>query len=259
MNWFYAEGNQQLGPVSDSQLEEFLRSGKISPTTLVWREGMSQWQPLGVARPMANVCVECGKSFPPEELIQLNNSPVCAQCKPILLQRMREGAATPSAFGSLWRMNSRLVARTGTVFPDRCVKCNAPAGGSRLKRTLYWMHPAWLLLFFVSGLILIIVYYAIRKQAVVHIGLCDAHRERRKLGIIIGWSSFLLGILLFILAGVYSSGWCALAGIVLWIGGVITGVVMARLVTPTKIDKDYVWMTGAHRDFLAQLPEWQGK
>jgi hypothetical protein len=258
MNWFYAEGNQQAGPVSDSQLDEFLRSGKISPATLVWHEGMPQWQPLGIARPMANVCVECGKTFPPEELIQLNNSPVCAQCKPILLQRMMEGAATPS-FGSLWRMNNRLVTRNETVFPDRCVKCNAPAGGSRLKRTLYWMHPAWLLLFFVSGLILIIIYYIIRKKAVLHIGLCEHHRSQRKLGIITGWSSFALGILLFVLAGIYNSGWCALAGIVVFLGGIIAGVVMARLVTPTKIDNQYVWLSGVHRDFLASLPEWQGK
>jgi len=258
MNWFYAESNQQKGPVSDSQLDELLRSGKISPATLVWCEGMSQWQPLNTARPAgAQVCVECGKIYPPEELIQLNNSPVCAQCKPIFLQRMAEGAAIP-VLGSLWRMNKRLVTRTETTFPDRCVKCNAPAGGYRLKRTLYWMYPAYWLLIIISRLILIIVYLIVRKKAVVHIGLCEQHRAMRKRGIIIGWSSVGLGFLVMFGAA-FGSGWWILVGFLVMIVGGITGGVMAQTVRPTKIDKEYVWLAGVHRDFLADLPEWQGK
>jgi GYF domain 2 len=185
MNWFYAEGNQQNGPVSDSQLEELLGSGKITPATLVWHEGMPGWQPLNVARNAAdpgNICIECGKTFPPDELIRLNNAPVCAQCKPVFLQRMAENAPTPSS-DSLWRSGKRVVARTETVFPDRCVKCNESAGGFRLKRTLYWAHPAYWLIFIVSRLIWVIVYLIVRKKAVVHIGLCERHRSSRKLWI----------------------------------------------------------------------------
>ena len=87
----------------------------------------------------------CGKAFPAEEIVTLNHSPVCAQCKPMFLQRMQESANMPSLL-NLWQENKKLVARSETVFPDRCIKCNAPAGGSRLKRTLYWAHPAYLLL-----------------------------------------------------------------------------------------------------------------
>jgi hypothetical protein len=258
MNWFYADGNRQCGPVTDAQLDELLHSGKISPNTLVWREGMGQWQPLNAARPQSGVvCVECGKTFPLEETIRLNNATVCAQCKPIFLQRMAESAAIPSV-GSLWRNNRRLVARTETVFPDRCIKCNAPAGGFRLKRTLYWMHPAYYLLILCNLLILLIVHLIVRKKAVVHIGLCVQHRSKRKQGMLIGWSGVALGIILITCGAVISSGWCALAGILVLLGGGIIGAVMARTVGPTKIEKEYVWLTGAHRDFLAELPEWNG-
>lgn len=33
---------------------------------------------------------------------------------------------------------------------------------------------------------------------------------------------------------------------------------MSQTVAVIKIDKDYVWMRDVHRDFLADLPEWNG-
>ncbi|KAF1015001.1 MAG: hypothetical protein GAK31_02489 [Stenotrophomonas maltophilia] len=44
--WFHAEGNRQQGPVPAGQLVELFRGNQISLDTLVWREGMPQWQPL---------------------------------------------------------------------------------------------------------------------------------------------------------------------------------------------------------------------
>jgi hypothetical protein len=55
-----------------------------------------------------------------------------------------------------------------------------------------------------------------------------------------------------------SSGWAALVGgLVLLVGG-ITGAAMATIITPTKITKENVWVSGVHQDFLAELPEWRG-
>lgn len=262
MDWFYLDGaNRQNGPVSDSQLDELLHSGKISPTTLIWKQGMAQWQPLNQSRSAGQpgvVCLMCGKAFPPEEIVRLNNSPVCAQCKPMFLQRMQESAIMPSPL-NLWREDKKLVARSETVFPDRCVKCNAPAGGIRLQRKLYWAHPAYLLLILCNLLVLLIVYLIVRKKAVVQIGLCERHRVQRKRGLAIGWGSVALGAILICLGAVFNSGWCVFAGILLMLIGGITGGVIARTVTPTKIDKEYVWMTGVHPDFLAALPQWGGK
>lgn len=46
--WFYAEGNRErCGPLSSENLLELFRSGRIALDTLVWREGMGDWQPLG--------------------------------------------------------------------------------------------------------------------------------------------------------------------------------------------------------------------
>ncbi|WP_305303259.1 DUF4339 domain-containing protein [Duncaniella muris] len=41
--WYVYQNNVQTGPVSEDQL-----SGMgLTPATLVWREGMEQWQPAG--------------------------------------------------------------------------------------------------------------------------------------------------------------------------------------------------------------------
>ncbi len=47
MEWYYAEGKEQKGPVSEEQFAELLRTGVIQQQTLVWREGMSAWKPYG--------------------------------------------------------------------------------------------------------------------------------------------------------------------------------------------------------------------
>ena len=103
MNWHYADQGKETGPVTDEQLAELVRAGKIRPDTLVWREGMTDWQPYRevaaspAAAPPAGavpeaVCIECGKIFPLDETIRYGNARVCAGCKPVFLQKLAEGA-----------------------------------------------------------------------------------------------------------------------------------------------------------------------
>jgi len=51
MNWFYVDAGQQAGPVPDEQLDELVRNGKVRGDTLIWREGLANWQPYSQARP----------------------------------------------------------------------------------------------------------------------------------------------------------------------------------------------------------------
>ena len=43
-DWYYAENNEQRGPVLESELKGLL-AGKLPPDTLVWKEGMANWSP----------------------------------------------------------------------------------------------------------------------------------------------------------------------------------------------------------------------
>jgi len=43
-SWFYASEGQQQGPYPEIQLRELIARGTITPDTLVWTEGMANWQ-----------------------------------------------------------------------------------------------------------------------------------------------------------------------------------------------------------------------
>lgn len=41
--WYYSQGGEQNGPVSANELKELAISGTLSPSDLVWKEGMDKW------------------------------------------------------------------------------------------------------------------------------------------------------------------------------------------------------------------------
>lgn len=47
MQWFYANGGEQVGPLDDTEFHERIRGGQITAETPVWREGMPSWVPYG--------------------------------------------------------------------------------------------------------------------------------------------------------------------------------------------------------------------
>lgn len=127
MTWYYADGSRQVGPIEESALDDLVHAGVVRDDTLVWRDGMPNWQPHSAVRglrpppppPMAAVppaaadtgyCSECGRPFPMGQLVGIGNASVCAECKPLYLQRFREGGQGIGArrYGGFW---IRFVAR----------------------------------------------------------------------------------------------------------------------------------------------------
>lgn len=45
MEWHYSDGVHQFGPVTQEQFDQLVAAGRIGAQTLVWAEGMSQWEP----------------------------------------------------------------------------------------------------------------------------------------------------------------------------------------------------------------------
>src|SRR5687767_11482196 len=119
MPWYYAEGALQNGPVTDEEFTELVRNGQVRAETLVWREGMPNWQPYAAVAPPqpgtqsliappppaaqaqlgANevLCQECRNVVSKENAIQYGATWVCANCKPLFVQKLREGASLPVA------------------------------------------------------------------------------------------------------------------------------------------------------------------
>ncbi len=120
MNLYYADGDQQLGPIGKAELQSLIKAKKINAKTLVWQDGMESWQELGVfvrsrknqnARPQKAVvtgsqaiCSECGRVFAEEEMIRFNDARVCAGCKPVFVQKIKEGVSVGGAlnYAGFW-------------------------------------------------------------------------------------------------------------------------------------------------------------
>lgn len=58
--WWYVSEGERKGPVSDDEIERLLIEGRIALTSLVWKTGMTQWQPAG------SVLASKFASLPPE-------------------------------------------------------------------------------------------------------------------------------------------------------------------------------------------------
>ncbi len=53
MQWYYSRNRTQQGPVTRDELLSKLASGEVSPSDLVWKEGMADWIPASQVRELA--------------------------------------------------------------------------------------------------------------------------------------------------------------------------------------------------------------
>jgi len=178
-----------------------------------------------------------------------------------------EGYAPPikpdgmSPFAGLWRQGNVLVMHKRAPLPDICLKSNQPAT-QRLKRNLSWHHPAVFILVLVSLLIYVIVALIIRKTATIHIALSDQWIALRRRRMTIAWTTILLCVAMIAVGALNadSTNWGPFAivfGVSAFLVAAIYGLLACRMVWPQRMTDDYIWLKGAHPDFLARLEVWQ--
>ncbi len=138
MIWYYEAQGRQAGPIDDAELARLAEAGTIGDGTLVWREGWAAWQPYatvrggaarvaterggavrdaterggGTAAAQLVPCSQCGRLNPPTEMARFGERWVCASCKPMFVQRLREGASLPGqmVYGGFWiRFGARML------------------------------------------------------------------------------------------------------------------------------------------------------
>jgi uncharacterized RDD family membrane protein YckC len=110
MDLYYADGGRQVGPIGKNELQSLIKAGKVNSRTLVWQPGMEKWEELGlfvrrktqsgsrsiqpapvVTTTRQSVCSECGREFAEDDMIRFADNWVCAACKPMLVQKIKEG------------------------------------------------------------------------------------------------------------------------------------------------------------------------
>lgn len=155
----------------------------------------------------------------------------------------------------IWRDHQTLVCRRGARFPERCVKCNAPAALPLKRYQLYWHHPGW----YVFLLAYVFPYFVVAalagRRATVRIGLCARHKRRIVYGTLLGWGGF-TAIALAVTAGVkLERGPLLGLGMIAFLRWAIATVLTLRIVSAVRIDRQLVRIGGCGSAFLDTLPE----
>ena len=157
---------------------------------------------------------------------------------------------------SLWREGNVVVTRKDADWPDRCVVCNTPTKGVRIKRRFSWHHPAIYLVIFLNAIIYLIVAVVVRNTCTVTLGMCPKHRSRRIVGICIGWIGFIVSLCSVPIGLSLHNNW----GYVLGVGGGIglftfplIGLLLSSFLLVKRIDAHFMRIKVPRR-FLESIP-----
>jgi hypothetical protein len=154
------------------------------------------------------------------------------------------------------RRGSDLIVPRGGTLPPNCVKCAQPVAGVPREKTFTWYNPYLNLLFFLGGIgwiILLIAYYAGRKQMALGVPLCDEHQRQRRTRLLVG-SLLLLGSpWLLVIGGIANNpDLMGFGGLVLTMQ-CVAGIVVLVLAIPLRskrIDDNQGVFKGAGEAFL---------
>ncbi len=147
--------------------------------------------------------------------------------------------------------------------PNRCIKSNV-ATEERLKRKLYWHHPALYLLLVANLLIYALVAAIVNKTAVIQVPLSAPYKKRRIRNMLIAWLSVIAGfgcmIIGVILADSRATATIAILFFMLFpalvLFGALFGLYGCRVIHAKKIDGQFVWLGGVSGEFRESFPNW---
>lgn len=271
MEWFYAEGKERRGPVADTQFRQLIDAGKIGPETLVWKQGMADWQPMRTlpaattaAAPLLpghQRCIILGREFPQSQMIQTEHGWVSGEAKDTYYQSLREGAAIPMHVGET---NARrdgkkvVVPVTNPKLPPRCMKTNQPVGAKEQKERAFYWAPSWILFTILISLLITLILYLILRKKVMMAAPISATASRKITLINLG-AVFMLISGLFVAIGGFANEApiIGVLGLVMIVGALVLSALKGQRVRITKIHNGEAWISGAGPEFLASLPSYR--
>jgi uncharacterized RDD family membrane protein YckC len=127
MQWYYVQNGQRLGPYGGADFATLVNGGQVAANTLVWHEGMANWQAYSQVFAAANLaqsvagsaasataasfgqgeaaqvayCTQCGRYGNTSDMIAYEGAWVCPDCKETFFQRVREGILPTQRQGGL--------------------------------------------------------------------------------------------------------------------------------------------------------------
>jgi len=73
MAWYYADGGERQGPFDDRAFQQLVQQGTVGPDTMVWTEGMGDWQPYGEVALSRSAPADPTGAAPAQDMVGLGN------------------------------------------------------------------------------------------------------------------------------------------------------------------------------------------
>lgn len=169
----------------------------------------------------------------------------------------------------IWRSKDTLVIRKNTKLPNRCIKTNQSVNVQRKLLKLSWV-PSYIILFLLlSPLVYLIVFFCVKKDATLEIGVSDVILNKRKRLGLVGFSGLILGGIITMIP-ILNIGnlhlerhpnWLLiilLTGLTL-LGAGFMAFAERKYFRISKIDEEYIWVAGVNNDYLSSFPDWENR
>jgi MFS family permease len=171
-------------------------------------------------------------------------------------------AAGAASGAGVWREGQLLVMHKMAQLPNVCLR-TGEAADRRVTRKLQWHHPAIVLLVFAGVLIYLIVALVTMKKATIEIPISNRWMRGRNTRLAIAIGIGLIGVALFIAGFVGETNQLLshevfmtflIGGIVVGVGGLIAAVIVAPIISVSKITDTHVYLKGVHQKVLSRFP-----
>jgi hypothetical protein len=105
--WYYTQNGERHGPLSQSGMKSLFEQRSITADTLVWQEGMTEWQPLNATRLASELqvplpegdawekCAFSGERCRRSEMVQIDGYWIGAEHKDAAVELLQQGGSLP--------------------------------------------------------------------------------------------------------------------------------------------------------------------
>lgn len=160
--WWYAVGQEKIGPCSSSELMDLVAQGKVFPDTLVWKEGIPNWVPASRIKGLWQNLPATPPAVPPLPASTPSIGASLPPVPPAMPQQQQFGGFTPppAPQASPWpeedEYEEELPAREEMTFKkavERCFKKYSNFSGRASRAEFWYFYLFNFLVSFVLGFI----------------------------------------------------------------------------------------------------------
>jgi hypothetical protein len=185
-------------------------------------------------------CQQCG-------LVNFKDESLCKRCGAPLAADSQASPVHDTT--KVWRDSALLVMTENSVFPMRCLRCNASSSVAQRKVVIDYYRA--------YNLATRLIGYRRWTRFTLGLPLCRKHNLSRAASIVLGMLIIFVGLGVVVAGFGYNLQMLLYVGLIVIISGFVVAAVKGSPISVQKIEEPYFWLRGIDGSYLASLPQWR--